>query len=276
MTPVAEALSEAAATLRRSTVRILNGRASIGSGVIWRDDGLIITNAHVIRGSRVVVEDSADRRFEARVEARSATRDLAALRIAATGLPVLPKLQSNCLRVGDLVMALGNPLGVPGAVVTGIVHAVGPAEGLEHQPWIQADIRLAPGNSGGPLADARSRVAGINSMIARGLGLAVPSDSVEKFLRGETDQPTIGVAVHAVAVRGPKETRLGLYVEDVDRGSPAALGGIRMGDILIGHADRPFRKPADLLVVLRSGPPVVALDVLRDNRLISIEVPVQK
>ena len=81
------------------------------------------------------------------------------------------------------MIALGNPFGVPGAAAVGIIHALGRVEGFERLPWIQADIRLAPGNSGGPLANARGEVVGINSMINRGLGMAIPSEAIEQFLR---------------------------------------------------------------------------------------------
>jgi serine protease Do len=270
---VADALSDAAGALRRSTVRILHSGRAIGSGIIWREDGLIITNAHVACSAHAIVEDLDGRRFPARLEARNPGRDLAALKIDATGLPVLPNLTNAQLRVGELVLALGNPLGVPGAIVTGIVHATGAAEGLEHRPWIQADIRLAPGNSGGPLADARCRVAGVNSMIAGGLGLAVPANSVEKFLRGGTDQPTIGISVQAVRIEAAAKPMLGLYVEDVATGSPAARSGIRAGDVLIGYAEKQFRKATDLFVAMRSGDRAIALNVLRANRQVRIEVP---
>jgi serine protease Do len=273
---LANALSHIAEELRRSTVRILNGRESVGSGVVWSDDGLIITNSHVARSRSVVVEDAGGRRFQARVESRNPRRDLAALRVAANGLHQADTIAPFALRTGDLVVALGNPFGVPGAVVTGIVHSVGPVEDLEQQSWIQADIRLAPGNSGGPLADAQGRVVGINSMIARGLGLAVPSDSVKKFLNGEPDQPEIGVSVQPVALRGPRSGALGLYVSEVTPGGPAARHGIRPGDVLIGYSERPFRRPVDLLVALRSGVSAVNLDVLRGHNRISVQVPLNQ
>src|SRR5207247_6092649 len=89
---------------------------------------------------------------------------------------------SDALRVGELVLAVGNPLGLNGALTTGVVHAVGSADSERGHGWVRADVRLAPGNSGGPLADARGRVIGINSMIAGGLALAVPSNAVGEFL----------------------------------------------------------------------------------------------
>lgn len=272
--PLVEALHEVAASVQQVTVRVMEGRRSIGSGVIWGNEGVIVTNSHVMRGPSATIEDSSGRRLTAQVEKRDAKRDLVALRVPDTWKHAAVPAPTSSIRTGDVVMALGSPFGVPNAVVTGIVHAIGPVEDMEAQSWIQADIRLAPGNSGGPLADVRGRVIGINSMIARGLGLAVPADSVSLFLAGKSDQPTIGVSVQAVAVKhsGSGGGRLGLYVEDVDPNGAAGHAGIRRGDILIGYRERPFRKPADLLVALRSGGPRVRLDVLRGGQQIPIEV----
>lgn len=272
-TAVADALSDAAVALRSSTVGILQGDRCIGSGIIWREDGLIITNAHVARTAHAIVEDELGHRFVSRLEARSPGRDLAALKIDARGLPTLSKVTASRLRVGDLVIALGNPLGVPGAIATGIVHATGPATGLGPLPFIQVDIRLAPGNSGGPLADARCRIVGVNSLVAGGLGLAIPADSVEKFLDGGTEQPRLGISVQVVRVDGPKHALVGLYVEEVTKGSPAARSGIREADVIIGYGEKPLREAADLLIALRSGPRVIPLNVLRGDRQIAIEVP---
>jgi serine protease Do len=99
------------------------------------------------------------------------------------GLPAIAVANAPLPRVGELVFALGNPFGLNGALATGIVHKIGSVEGLDASTWIQADIRLAPGNSGGPLADSQGRLIGLNSMIARGLGLAVPLRDVERFAR---------------------------------------------------------------------------------------------
>jgi serine protease Do len=166
-----------AAHLRRSSVVVRGREPGGGSGVIWNASGLIVTNAHVAWGKQQQVELSDGRRFAADVIARDTRRDLAALRIQANGLPAATVGDSKTLRVGEIVAAIGNPLGIAGALSTGIVHAIGPAD------WIQADVRLAPGNSGGILADASGCVIGINTMIAMGLALAIPSRAVEQFLK---------------------------------------------------------------------------------------------
>lgn len=176
-------LGDAAEKLRRSTVQVLQGRSGSGSGVILSSTGHIVTNAHVARGRNAEITLWDGRRFPARLEAVARRHDLALLKIATLGLPVVEMGDSASLRPGQMVLAVGNPLGFVGAVSTGVVHTVGPLAGAGSNNWVQADVRLAPGNSGGPLADARGRVIGINTMIAHGLALAIPSNVVRDFLR---------------------------------------------------------------------------------------------
>jgi serine protease Do len=121
-------------------------------------------------------------RLEGRLLARDRDADLALLAIPGSGMPIATVVD-GAARVGSLVVAVGHPFGVRGAVTAGIVHAVGPIvpRGV---PWIQADLRLAPGNSGGPLADATGHVVGLNAMIAGGLALAIPASRIRSFVRG--------------------------------------------------------------------------------------------
>jgi serine protease Do len=172
--------------LRRSTVQVLPG----GSGIVWDANGLIVTNAHVAAGDNVAIVDASGARSHARVILRDSERDLALLEAvpATSGLPAEIG-DSDSLRAGQLVLALGNPLGVTGAVAAGVIHSVGPVgrnknRGRNKHRWIQADVRLAPGNSGGMLADAAGRLVGITTMIFNGLALAVPVNDVEAFVRG--------------------------------------------------------------------------------------------
>ena len=176
------ALAGVGEELRRHTVQIFDGRRGAGSGVVWRA-GWIITNAHVVRTQEVKIHLDDGRTFEARVVSRDSDLDLAALAAGAANLPAVEIGASSALRVGELVIAAGCPYGLRGAVSAGIVHAIGPIASLGERNWIQADLELAPGNSGGPLADANGRIVGINTMIAGGLGLAIPSYDVDQFLR---------------------------------------------------------------------------------------------
>src|SRR5229473_487136 len=171
------AFGEVAERLRRSTVLIHSGSdasrrgSGSGSGVICSDSGLIVTNAHVIRGSHGYVQLWDGREFEAQVSERDHSRDLAALRISAQGLPRVSIADSSSIRAGELALAIGNPLGFVGALSTGVVHAVGPVRGLGPFTWIQANLRLAPGNSGGALAQDCSDEIGKSAMVARRLQL---------------------------------------------------------------------------------------------------------
>ncbi len=174
---IGNAVGSMAAWLRQITVRVNGARGSHGSGVIWRSDGLIVTNAHVAGSQVHTVELYDGRKLEAWLIARDPDKDLAALAVSARALPAASVRSARTCRPGELVIAIGNPVDGEGAVSTGILHRLS-----GRRPFLFADIRLAPGNSGGPLADAEGNVIGINSAIANGLGCAVTSDAVRAFL----------------------------------------------------------------------------------------------
>ena len=140
-------IGEVGELLRRSTVHIrsISSRQSAGSGVIWDTEGTIITNAHVLGKGSHLVELWDGRSLPADIKARDDQRDLAKLKLATTGLPAAT-FRNNPARPGELVVAVGNPLGFTGALTTGIVHAAGPFSGLGRRPWVQDAIRLRPGN----------------------------------------------------------------------------------------------------------------------------------
>lgn len=178
---LAAGLAELADELRRVTVQVRVGARSLGGGVVWLRHGLVITNAHVAAVPRLEVVLPDGRSLPGRLVARDPRRDLAAVALPAADLPAAARIDARGLRPGEILVALGHPLGIANAVALGVVHrapngAAGPAG------WLHADIRLAPGNSGGPIADARGRVAGINAMVAGGLGIAVPSHLVDEFV----------------------------------------------------------------------------------------------
>ncbi|MDX2179837.1 MAG: trypsin-like peptidase domain-containing protein [Bryobacteraceae bacterium] len=257
---------EVAETLRRSTVQVEAGRQGQGSGVLWNSEGLIVTNAHVARAEPLHVVLWDGRRYPAAIAARDDGRDLAALTVSATRLPGASIGDSSRLRPGELVVAVGNPLGFIGALTTGVVHAVGPVAGLSRRPWVQADVRLAPGNSGGPLADASGRVIGINSMVAGRLGLAVPSNAVREFLIRRGSTPKIGVGIRPVTVRFKQREGPGLAVVEVTPGSPAAAASLMIGDILVGVGGRLFETWDDLSASLENAQPPLAVEFLRGDR----------
>ena len=179
---VETALAEVAKRLGRVTVQVRAGGRSAGAGVVWLRSGTVITNAHVASGRRAEVVLPDGRAVTAVVAGRDPRRDLAAL--AVTGDDLEPALRADArgLRAGELLVALGHPLGVAYAAALGVVHRA-PTGARGPSGWLHADIMLAPGNSGGPLADAQGRVVGINAMIVGGLGFAVPTHVVEAFRR---------------------------------------------------------------------------------------------
>ena len=214
--------NEVVEKLRRSTVQITDGRGG-GSGVVWDTAGTIVTNAHVARATEVALSDSSGRKFRGRVSRRDPDSDLAAIETQARDLEPAIVADSSRLRPGEIAIAVGNPLGVTGAAAWGIVHAVGPLDFGARRNWIQADIRLAPGNSGGALATATGEIIGINTMVYGGLGLAAPSNEVAAFVRGESARAHLGVELIAAAQ--------GLIVVAVEQGSFAHRAGVLLGDV---------------------------------------------
>lgn len=253
---------EVAEQLRRSTVQVLSDRRqSGGSGVIWTAAGLIVTNAHVTRSSRNEVELWDGRRFEARLDGYDARRDLASLRIPVGGLPAATAGDSSVLRPGELAIAIGSPLGFSGALTTGVIHSIGPMPGMGRRSWVRATVRLAPGNSGGPLANAKGEVIGINTAIAHGLGLAVPSRDIAEFLRRGA-RPRLGVTMRPVSF---ENNRVGMLILEIESGSAAERASLRVGDILTGCNGRPLDSPDALGDALDEASGPIALQFLRGD-----------
>jgi len=280
---VIHGFGEIAEQLRRSTVVVHAGGRGNGSGVIWTADGVIVTNAHVVRASQMRIQLWDGREFDASLVSRDMRRDLAALRISAANLPAAAAADSSQIRPGELAIAIGNPLGFVGALTTGVIHAVGPLRRWGSEPWVQADVRLAPGNSGGPLADARGRVIGINTMVAGRLALAVPSNAVTNFLASDPIDAWLGVSVAPVRVPRPgsRAKTFGLVLLEVEPESPAANASLLPGDILLGTEEKSFTSLDDLANSLQgSGPRLLRLAFLRGNyerfRRVTVQLGVQR
>ena len=265
---------EVAERLRRSTVHISTRGQGHGSGIIVKSDGTIVTNAHVARFGHLRVTLWDGRSFPAEIAARDLRRDLASLQIAASGLPVASLGDSNELRPGALVIAIGNPLGFIGALTAGVVHAVGPRPELGPRRWIQASVRLAPGNSGGPLADASGNVVGVNTMVAGRLALAVPSNEVARLLRGRQAYP-LGVTLRPIPVTSQGRERLGLIVLELAPDGAASRASLLPGDILVGAEGGFFTALEDLEDALEANSGrVLRLQFLRadPNKLRTVSV----
>jgi serine protease Do len=274
---------EIAEQLRRSTVLVSPGGRGNGSGVIWSADGVIVTNAHVSRASQMRIQLWDGREFDATLVSRDTRRDLAELRINAANLPAATPADSSQVRPGELAIAIGNPLGFVGALTTGVIHAVGPLRRFGSEPWVQADVRLAPGNSGGPLADARGRVIGINTMVAGRLALAVPSNAVTNFLAADPIDAWLGIIVAPVQVPRPgsRSKTFGLVLLEVEPDSPAANASLLPGDILLGTDEKSFTSLDDLASSLQgSGPRLLRLAFLRGDyerfRRVTVQLGAQR
>ena len=252
---------EIAEKLRRATVVLQIGGRGSGSGVILSSDGSIVTNAHVARGKQLGLQLWDGREFDAAVASRDPRHDLAALRIAAGSLPAVSPADSSQLRPGELAIAIGNPMGFVGALTTGVIHAIGPLRALGSQTWVQASVRLAPGNSGGPLADARGHVIGINTMVAGRLALAIPSNAVRDFIAGGPCSAWLGVTVHPVRLPRATGRAFGLVLLEVEPDSPAAQASLMAGDILLGTEERRFQSVEDLATAIDG----------QDSRLLRLE-----
>jgi S1-C subfamily serine protease len=245
-------------------------RGSSGSGVIARADGVIITNAHVVGSAKTVEVRTADgRTFTGTVLGRDESVDTAIVRVNATNLPVAPLGDSDHLEVGQVAVAIGNPMGLDRTVTRGVVSAVnrdprgvGIAAGL-----IQTDAAINPGNSGGPLLDSSGRVIGINTAMlagATGLGFAIPInvaiDVMEQILTtGRVRRAFLGINYRDITPEVARYFRLpvekGLVVVEVGRGTPAERAGIAVEDYITAIGGEEIDDGGDLRRLLRARKP---------------------
>jgi S1-C subfamily serine protease len=268
-------------------------RAGSGSGVLFTPDGYALTNAHVVEGARRVWVSLTDGSSHdaALVGADDAT-DLAVIRIEGSALPYAELGRSATLRVGQLVIAIGNPLGFSSTVSAGVVSALGrtmrAATGRLLDNIIQSDVALNPGNSGGPLVDSRARVAGINTAMilgAQGISFSIPIDTAKEVLGslmtlGRVRRGYLGIAgqnrplERALARRLRLEHEAGIEVMRVEPDGPAAAAGVVQGDVVVSFDGRPTRTLDDLLRALNRWPIAgpVEVRVVRDGAVRRLEV----
>ena len=265
-------------------------RRSTGSGFVIDPNGLIVTNAHVVEQAEWIQVRLADgRRFNGRTVGLDSRVDLALVRIDATGLPVLPLGDSNRMRVGEFVLALGHPFGLEQSVSFGIVSRKGApltvaAPGFD---FIQTDAAINPGNSGGPLVNMAGQVIGVNSMAARNgsIGFAIPSNLVKLLVpqlasKGKIEWGWLGVSIAEVTDEDVPRLKLrdarGVLVRGVMPGEPAAVGGVKADDVLVAVDGTPLEGPRDLQRVVSSTPvgKRVRLVLLREGRETEVEVTI--
>jgi serine protease Do len=262
-----------------SVVQVRSGGRGIGAGVVWDPDGLAITNHHVVAGGHrdVSVALHDGRTFDANVLKSSRSLDLALLRLEGEGLdlPSVPVGDSDALRVGELVYAIGHPWGRVGAVSAGIVGGVGELRGRGSSArYVRSDVTLAPGNSGGPLLNARGEVVAINAMIFGRMALSIPSNAAGAWVAAER-RPRLGVGVLPVdlpAFLHREAGKGGLVVAAVEPGGAADRTGLMVGDVLLSIAEKPLDGAGTLLEVLARAGDAVSLRVMRGGRIVVMNV----
>ena len=239
--------------------------SSLGSGVIVSPEGYILTNHHVVEGADEIEIALADgKKLLAKVVGNDPDTDLAVLRVTTGSLPAITFGQSDALRVGDVVLAIGNPFGVGQTVTSGIVSALGRSQlGINtFENFIQTDAAINPGNSGGALIDAQGNLVGINSAIysrsggSMGIGFAIPVSTAKMVLEqiiktGSVTRGWIGVEVQEITSALAESLKLpdakGAIIAGVLRGGPADKAGVKPGDVLLAIEGKPVTDPQNML-----------------------------
>jgi serine protease Do len=266
-------------------------RRTSGSGFVIDPSGLIVTNAHVVEGAEGIQVRLADgRRVSGKVIGQDNRVDLALIRVEkVSGLVVLPLGDSNRLRVGEFVLALGHPFGLEQSVSFGIVSRKGApltvaAPGFD---FIQTDAAINPGNSGGPLVNMAGQVVGVNSMAARNgsIGFAIPVNLVKLLVpqlatKGRVEWGWLGVSIAEITDEDAERLKLpdtrGVLIRGVMPGEPAELGGVRAEDVIVALDGNRLESPRDLQRVVSATPvgKKVRVVLLRGGRETEVEVTV--
>jgi len=277
---VAEKVGPAVVAIRVRKASGRDGAEGAGSGVILTPDGFLLTNNHVVEeGSELEAVMTDGRAFAAQLIGADPATDLAVIRISDGSLPTAELGDSDALRVGQLVIAIGNPLGFQSTVSAGVISALGRSlrsqSGRLIDNVIQTDVALNPGNSGGPLVDSRGRVIGINTAMiymAQGISFAVPINTVrwvvsELVMHGKVRRAYLGIGAQSRPVNRRLQHRLGLgsasvvEVAAVEPGGPAAGAGLQRGDLIYALGDAQVATVDDLHRLLTKWPAGTAVEV---------------
>jgi len=259
-----------------------------GSGFIVSPDGVILTNAHVVRDADEVTVKLQDRReYRAKVLGSDTKTDVAVLKIDAKNLPVVPLGNTRNLQVGEWVLAIGSPYGLESTVTAGVVSAKGRSLPGDSVPFIQTDVAVNPGNSGGPLFNTRGEVVGINSQIYsqtggyQGLSFAIPIDAAIRIkdqivATGKVQHAKLGVSLQDIGQDFADSFKLespdGALVQNVERGSAADKAGLKSGDVIRKVNGQPVIGGGDLTAIVSVAKPgeKLALDVWREGRTVQL------
>lgn len=237
---------------------------SLGSGVVIRPDGYVLTNEHVVvQAEKIFVQLSDDRKLPARLVGADSDSDLAVLKVdEEKTLAYLPLGSSDDLMIGETVIAIGNPFGLSHTVTTGVVSALNRSlntDGRTYYDFIQTDASINPGNSGGPLLNIKGELIGINTAIygkAQGIGFAIPISRAKRIVQelishGAVEAPWIGLVVQTLtpelAYHFSIKDKQGVLVRGVEASSPAAKAGLQRGDVLLGLNSRALRSAEEYL-----------------------------
>ncbi len=263
---------------------------ALGTGFIIREDGLIVTNNHVVKGAdliQVQIEDKSDKLYEAKLVGSDDRTDIALIKIKASHLPEASLGSSAGTQVGEWVAAFGNPYGNSYTMTKGIISAKDRSIGeINRFPLLQTDAPINPGNSGGPLVNTKGQVIGVNSAIdarAQGIGFAIPIDDVKAIIpnlekEGHIRQAYLGVAIEDLSPEiaealGLKE-EVGALVSQVETGGPAARGGIKPHDVILEIAGKKIKNYYDLTNAVQSASlgSSTAIKVFRNGKSLALSV----
>ena len=270
-------------------------RSGTGSGVIYTEDGYILTNNHVVENASVIKVSMIDgREFNGKVVGRDPKTDVAVVKVEAKDLPAMAFADSDNIEVGDMVLAVGHPFGIGQTVTTGIISAKGRATmGLDYEDFIQTDAAINPGNSGGALVDVEGRLIGMNTAILsrnggnQGIGFAVPTNLARWVMEsivnnGRVERGFLGVNIQDLTPTLAQQFKLdqakGALVSGVSPDSPAEKAGVQSGDVITSFNGKPVTDSRHLKLQVGSTVPGVAvpMSVLRDGKSLDLNVTVKE